>query len=42
MSLDKIGSGSFGEIYKVFDNLEKKLRAVKLEKKDKKGASGMV
>ena len=40
--MDKIGAGSFGEIHKVFDNFDKKLRAVKLEKKDKKGVQGMI
>lgn len=41
-SIDKIGSGSFGEIHKVYDVVEKKLRAVKIEKKDKRGSSGML
>ncbi|KAL4503143.1 hypothetical protein ABPG72_014372 [Tetrahymena utriculariae] len=41
-SIDKIGSGSFGEIHKVYDMVDKKLRAVKIEKKDKRGAQGML
>jgi len=36
--IEKIGSGSFGEIQKVYDVFERKLRAVKIEKKDKHGA----
>lgn len=36
--IEKIGSGSFGEIKKVYDVFERKLRAVKIEKKDKSGA----
>ena len=41
-SIDKIGSGSFGEIHKVYDTIDKKLRAEKIEKKDKRGAQGML
>lgn len=40
--LDKIGQGSFGDIYKVIDELKNQLGAVKLEKKDKKQATGML
>ena len=42
MSIEKIGSGSFGEIHKVYDTIDKKLRAIKIEKKDKRGSTGML
>lgn len=37
--LEKIGQGSFGDIYKAFDNEKKQLVAVKL---DKRGPQGML
>lgn len=40
--LEKIGQGSFGDIYKVFDKEKNQLGAVKLERKDKKGPEGML
>lgn len=41
-SIDKIGCGSFGEIHKVYDVIDKKLRAVKIEKSDRRGAQDML
>lgn len=40
--LEKIGQGSFGDIYKVFDKQKNQLGAVKLERKDKKSPIGML
>ena len=40
--IEKIGQGSFGDIYKVWDSKRGKWAAIKFEKKDKKNKFSLI
>ena len=40
--IEKIGQGSFGDIYKIYDKEKQRYGALKLEKLEKRGSAGML